>query len=1290
MVAQSFSKEIVETKPCLYGIMSYFKTDEVIGRSLREYGEWAQFEIELLADLIKSGDTVVDVGAFIGTHTLAFSRLVGSEGKVHAFEPHPDAFLLLQRNVRENHIPNVVLSNIALSDMRKMEELRVARGWETNNPGEFSILDRPERAEGFEEVHIELASLDSFDFEECSLIKIDVEGMEHQALRGAVQTLRRCHPFVYAECLSVHHGWELVSFMSREGYEAHLHNAASYNPGNFREEVSNFFGVARETNILFTPSEVASRAREVHEWYGSLIPIRTADDLTLGLLKKPQYKYEILQYTDAAQTLGNEFWANEPEKRLADEIRTESESLQEDLAEIQEEAAEVKNRNEFLETENIQLQRELSSVEEERSRLEEGIAAIKRTAKSDAQESEESKARVGQLRNEMAWITTSRSWRITRPLRFIGGLARVAISPPFARSSQVSTEKQSGSVAAKLVSSRKAENSTDKFQYHIERADADSGIVHARGWAFHSTKSVVSAELLFGGLVPAHPVRISYGIERLDVFGNHRHPSSMRSGFAGKVSVPSSGYSLSGLRFTLQGGEEITLELERPHIGRKFVRSAAMVFRDVKAQSLSKAAKAANDLLHGETKYLPEGDRSASSKREERIRGDFDLVNSARHFVSGDLEFPALDEEIDIVVPVFDGMDFLPSLFESIISGTDSPYRLILIDDASSDPRVNPYLKSIVDQNPNWIMLRNERNEGFVKSVNIATRHVRNHFILLNSDVEVPGSWLQRLMSPIIQDPQIASTTPFTNAGTVCSFPYPNIDNNLFEGLTVGQLDSVFRRVDPKSISIELPSGIGFCMGINLRTWKQIGPFDEDRFGLGYGEENDWSMRARVAGYRNVMVPNLFVSHKHGASFGRVAKSKLTAENLQKVFQLHPTYSSLVNEFVAIDPPAPLRRFLMLLLGSMASLHGPLLVIDHELGGGANAYRRQMIAERITSGDSVLLLTVKPDLRTAKLTCLFKGHEVEFEVDGIDDLLALKEYLNIGEIFYNNLVGYPEPLLAVDSIRELKSQSEATLTIAIHDYFPVCPSYTLLDYKGRYCGVPDITYCRECLPANPFSPEFTDRSIEEWRRSWGELLGVADRIICFSESSRELLQRAYNVGDEKITVRPHKNLIHFSKRPNLALERPLNIGVVGGISYAKGAQIVVETARILAEEWPDARVTVFGTLNGAPELSNLIVTGRYEPSELPNLFERYGVNVSLFPSVWPETFSYVLSELMELGIPICCFGLGAQAERLTEYEFGHVITKVDARTVVDEVVLFLDLLRKGRSPGKHPRDGEPS
>jgi hypothetical protein len=126
--------------------------------------------------------------------------------------------------------------------------------------------------------------------------------------------------------------------------------------------------------------------------------------------------------------------------------------------------------------------------------------------------------------------------------------------------------------------------------------------------------------------------------------------------------------------------------------------------------------------------------------------------------------------------------------------------------------------------------------------------------------------WLDRLRRCASSRPKIGTVTPFSNNATICSYPDVCRENGLPDGVELGELDRVFRRVNAGKIA-EIPTAVGFCMYIKRACLDQVGLFDAERFGKGYGQENDFSLRAAEKGWSNVLCADTFVFHQGRASF---------------------------------------------------------------------------------------------------------------------------------------------------------------------------------------------------------------------------------------------------------------------------------------------------------------------------------------------------------------------------------------------------------------------------------------
>src|SRR5262249_30487208 len=153
---------------------------------------------------------------------------------------------------------------------------------------------------------------------------------------------------------------------------------------------------------------------------------------------------------------------------------------------------------------------------------------------------------------------------------------------------------------------------------------------------------------------------------------------------------------------------------------------------------------------------------------------------------------------------------------------------------------------------------RNEGTRGFGSTCNRAIALTRGHFVICNTDIEVPPGWLERLLAPIYSDPNVATVTPFTNAGSICGFPGLVKDNEILNGWSAEAIDALFAHlVAPTPVNV--PTGVGFCMAFNQRTVKEVGLFDERIVECGYGEENDWCVRASARGYVHRLADDLFI-----------------------------------------------------------------------------------------------------------------------------------------------------------------------------------------------------------------------------------------------------------------------------------------------------------------------------------------------------------------------------------------------------------------------------------------------
>lgn len=219
-----------------YGKIMYPARDRYIGRALAVYGEYSEGEAQLYRQLIKEGDTVVEAGANIGSLTIPLARFVGEQGRVIAFEPQRLIFQILCGNIALNNLTNVYCYNKGVSDKASSILIDDPKAFEPDaNTGNFVINSRPE---GYQ---IDLVRLDDLNLKACRLLKIDVEGMELQVLKGAAAMIKKLRPFIYTEANNSEKNKELLQYLKAMNYKIYEHRPPFFNPNNFYGNQENIF-----------------------------------------------------------------------------------------------------------------------------------------------------------------------------------------------------------------------------------------------------------------------------------------------------------------------------------------------------------------------------------------------------------------------------------------------------------------------------------------------------------------------------------------------------------------------------------------------------------------------------------------------------------------------------------------------------------------------------------------------------------------------------------------------------------------------------------------------------------------------------------------------------------------------------------------------------------------------------------------------------------------------------------------------------------------------------------------
>ena len=243
-----------------YGVLSVLRSDSVIGRSLGLYGEWAEHEISVLSSFIEPGTTFIDVGANIGTHSVAIARRVPS-AVVISIEGQPLAFSLLQCNLLRNELWNVYAKNVIVGDKvgTAISDINYA---EVSNVGAVSYLSSDVHSHipefSYTGIPIQCMMLDQFKFPgRVSLIKIDAEGMEARVIAGARNIISEHRPVLSVEILNIEDLEVLFTLFAELNYKLFWLETHAFNCSNFNKCDTNIWA-RTEMALLSVPVEACA------------------------------------------------------------------------------------------------------------------------------------------------------------------------------------------------------------------------------------------------------------------------------------------------------------------------------------------------------------------------------------------------------------------------------------------------------------------------------------------------------------------------------------------------------------------------------------------------------------------------------------------------------------------------------------------------------------------------------------------------------------------------------------------------------------------------------------------------------------------------------------------------------------------------------------------------------------------------------------------------------------------------------------------------------------------------
>lgn len=390
-----------------------------------------------------------------------------------------------------------------------------------------------------------------------------------------------------------------------------------------------------------------------------------------------------------------------------------------------------------------------------------------------------------------------------------------------------------------------------------------------------------------------------------------------------------------------------------------------------------------------------------------------------------------------------------------------------------------------------------------------------------------------------------------------------------------------------------------------------------------------------------------------------------------------------------------------------------MLWIDHSLGGGTQSYSYNKFKEY--NDEYVIIRLQYFHLYRSFVISFPNGEFFAGFTLFFDEVRTLFEKLNINKIVLNSLVAYRNINEVLDFVHELQvTNNNIDVVYNVHDFFFICPNCNLISADNKFCVFDTDSSCEDCVNKyQSLMPEYEFKlfydefiNISDWRKMWQKsLLEDVSEVVCFSKSSCEIVDKSYPAISSKLRLVPH--VVRPLRQVKVNTHDGVNIAVLGKVDTIPKGKEFIELLSCSIDKFNkeleisclnkeinnsqylnqnncsdkqdnvelNKKVQLFciGDYVNAPQ--NMTVTGAYKREELPDVIDKYKIDLILIPSIWAETFSYTTSEAIAMNVPVACFNLGGQADQVSVYPKGLILELSDTSDIVlDKILDFLSKL----------------
>lgn len=643
-------------------------------------------------------------------------------------------------------------------------------------------------------------------------------------------------------------------------------------------------------------------------------------------------------------------------------------------------------------------------------------------------------------------------------------------------------------------------------------------------------------------------------------------------------------------------------------------------------------------------------------------------------------------QRVGIVIPVYNAFDDLEACLSSVRRHTrleENGHFVLLCDDASPDPRIGELLASHEGVN-GFRVLRQSRNRGYTGNVNDGIRAARKagagDICLLNSDTRVTPQWLSLLQRTANQAPSVGTVTALSDNAGSFSVPRRNQSNPLVPWLREDDYARVITQNSPLR-QPAVPTGSGFCMYIRAALFDDIGLFDEASYPRGYGEENDFCMRALHAGWENVVADNVLIYHERSKSFLE-SKDALMSRAAEAVPDAYPEYPvAVARSFASAKDMLDIRYSAgWQMLRSSPSPRPRIAFVIGVESGGTPQTNMDLMSRIQEDYQPWLLLCSTTSLRVFRI----EGTR-RYEIETID-LQEPVEPISHDSRSYRRVIADVLQRFAFEivhirhigrhglSLISMAQTLEIPVLFSLHDFYTICPNVKLLDAENRFCGGRCTDGEADCgleLWSTRPLPRLRGGWVRSWQKVFARILARCDALITTSPYARDLLRATYSLDNVPFHVIPHaRDFDEFCNVGQLPQRgEPLRVFVPGHLVPAKGLDLIRAVKELDAQ---DAIEFHFAGMSAEGLATLGVHHGRYKREELPRIIAKIRPHLGAVLAIWPETYSHTLTEMWSCGLPVLVTALGAPGERIADHGGGWALEDLSPQAVLDALLSLRD------------------